>query len=223
MDILTPIEARILGSLIEKQMTTPDYYPLTLNALTSACSQKSNRDPIMHLSDKEVLDTVQSLNDKFLVTERQLAGSRVNKYSHRLSDDAIEKYIFSKQELAILCILLLRGPQTMGEIRTRTTRLCEFDNLSQVESTLTKLAEREDGPYVLGLARQAGHREGRFGHLFFEKSYYQQANPQHDMPNHIIENQTTATIENNRLAQLEQRVAILEEELAFLKEYINQQ
>jgi len=218
MDILTPIEARILGALIEKQMTTPDYYPLTLNALTNACNQKSTRDPVMHLSDMEVLDNIQSLSDKFLITERQLSGSRVNKYSHRLSDDAIEKYTFSKQELAILCILLLRGPQTIGEIRTRTTRLCEFDNLPQVESTLTKLAERDDGPYVIALARQAGRREGRFAHLFFEQSHDQQPNQQHDTTNQI-----TATIENDRLTQLEQRIAILEEELTFLKEYMNQQ
>lgn len=163
---LDPIEVRVLGSLVEKGLTTPDYYPMTVSALTNACNQKSNRDPVMSLSESQVLDALESLSQKYLAWEKGGAGGRVPRYAHKLADTLTKTYDFSMRQLGVLGVLFLRGPQTPGEIRSRTTRMCEFHSLSEVEETLADLAEREDGPYVTELPREPGRRERRYAHLF---------------------------------------------------------
>lgn len=162
---LTPVEARVLGSLMEKEATTPDYYPLSLNAVTAACNQKSNRDPIMSLNQTQALDALDGLIAKRLAREKTTSGSRVTKYVHRLSGTLGLTREFSPQELAVLCVLMLRGAQTVGEVRGRTRRLCDFENLGEVEQTLSGLISAEDGPFVTKLARQPGRKEARYAHL----------------------------------------------------------
>lgn len=166
MDIhLTPVEARVLGSLIEKEATTPDYYPLSLNGVVTACNQKSNRDPVMSLDQTQTLEALDGLTAKRLAREKTTSGSRVTKYVHRLSGTLGLTHEFSLQELAVLCVLMLRGAQTVGEIRARTHRLCNFESLGEIENTLSGLASREDGPCVAKLARQPGRKEARYAHL----------------------------------------------------------
>lgn len=166
MDIqLTPVEARVLGSLIEKEATTPDYYPLSLNAVVAACNQKSNRDPVMSLDQTQAIEALDGLIAKRLARDKTTSGSRVTKYVHRLSGTLGLTREFSRQEVAVLCVLMLRGAQTLGEIRARTQRLCEFENLGQVEESLSALISREDGPYVIKLPRQRGRKEARYAHL----------------------------------------------------------
>jgi uncharacterized protein YceH (UPF0502 family) len=163
----TPNEARVIGCLIEKEITTPDQYPLSLNALTNACNQKTNREPVLELSEAVVQQTVDSLMKKYMVSDKSAGyGGRVTKYRHRFCNTEFGPLKLSSQELGILCVLLLRGPQTPGELRSRTNRLCEFVDAQHVESTLQALMEREDGPFVARLARAAGERESRYGHLF---------------------------------------------------------
>lgn len=163
----TPTEARVIGCLIEKEVTTPDQYPLSLNALTNACNQKTNREPVLELSEAVVQQAVDSLMKKYMVSDKSAGyGGRVTKYRHRFCNTEFGSLKFSPQELGILCVLLLRGPQTPGELRSRTNRLAEFTDAQQVESTLQALMEREDGPFVVRLPRSAGEREARYGHLF---------------------------------------------------------
>jgi uncharacterized protein len=160
-------EARIIGCLIEKEVTTPDQYPLSLNALTNACNQKTNREPVLELSEAEVQQSVDSLMKKYLVSDKSAGyGGRVTKYKHRFCNTEFGSLKFSKQELGIICVLLLRGPQTPGELRTRTNRLCEFEDSAHVETTLKNLMSREDGPFIARLPRAAGARESRYAHLF---------------------------------------------------------
>jgi uncharacterized protein YceH (UPF0502 family) len=161
------IEARVIGCLIEKEITTPDQYPLSLNALTNACNQKTNREPILELTETAVQQAVDSLMKKYMVSDRSAGyGGRVTKYKHRFCNTEFGSLKFSKQELGIICVLLLRGPQTPGELRSRTNRLCEFADAAQVESTLKGLMEREDGPFIARLPRAPGARESRYAHLF---------------------------------------------------------
>jgi uncharacterized protein YceH (UPF0502 family) len=163
----SPNEARVIGCLIEKEITTPDQYPLSLNALTNACNQKTNRDPVLELSEAEVQKSVDSLMKKYMVSDKSAGyGGRVTKYKHRFCNTEFGSLKFSKQELGIICVLLLRGPQTPGELRARTNRLCEFADAEEVEATLRNLMSREDGPYIARLARAAGARESRYAHLF---------------------------------------------------------
>ncbi|MFV0576820.1 MAG: YceH family protein [Vibrio sp.] len=163
---LSPIEARIIGCLIEKEVTTPDYYPLTLNSLTTACNQKSNREPVMALSDSEVMDAVQALIDRRLMTDESGFNSRVSKFQHRFCNTEFGSLQLTDQERAIVCCMLLRGPQTPGEIRTRTNRLCDFTDVKEVEAVLEAMASREEGALVVKLPREAGKRESRYQHLF---------------------------------------------------------
>jgi uncharacterized protein len=163
----SPNEARVIGCLIEKEITTPDQYPLSLNALTNACNQKTNRDPVLELSEAEVQQSVDSLMKKYMVSDKSAGyGGRVTKYKHRFCNTEFGSLKFSKQELGIICVLLLRGPQTPGELRARTNRLCEFADAEEVESTLRNLMSREDGPFIARLARAPGARESRYAHLF---------------------------------------------------------
>jgi hypothetical protein len=164
---LSPHAARVIGCLIEKEVTTPDQYPLSLNALTNACNQKTNREPVLELSESTVQQAVDALMKKHLVSDRSAGyGGRVTKYKHRFCNTEFGPLKFSKQELGIICVLLLRGPQTPGELRARTNRLCEFTDAEQVEAVLSGLLTREDGPFIARLARAAGARESRYAHLF---------------------------------------------------------
>jgi len=160
MTKLDEIEVRMLGALLEKDITTPEYYPLSLNALINACNQKSNRDPVMALDEGAVRSALESLNEKNLAGQATSADSRVPKYIHHLQ----EVFNFDRRESAVLCVLLLRGPQTPGELRGRTERMYKFDDLSAVESALHRLMEREP-PLVMKLARQPGTKESRYAHL----------------------------------------------------------
>lgn len=162
---LTTLEARIIGCLLEKEITTPDQYPLSLSALTHACNQKSSRDPVLQLTETEVQNSLDDLRKKHLVSDRSGFGSRVTKYQHRFCNLGFGSLEFSPQELGIICVLLLRGAQTPGELRSRTNRLCEFSDVQETESVLVNLMRREDGPFVTRLVREPGKRESRYAHL----------------------------------------------------------
>ena len=163
----SPLEARIIGCLLEKEITTPDQYPLSLNALTNASNQKTNRDPVLELGEAQVQQAVDSLMKKYMVSDKSAGyGGRVTKYKHRFCNTEFGSLKFSKQELGIICVLLLRGVQTPGELRARTSRLCEFTDAEHVETTLRTLMTREDGPFIARLPRAAGARESRYSHLF---------------------------------------------------------
>jgi uncharacterized protein YceH (UPF0502 family) len=163
---LTSMEARVIGCLIEKQITTPDQYPLSLNALVNACNQKTNRDPLMDVDEPTVQRTLDDLSKKHLIMERSGFGSRVPKYQHRFCNTEFGTLKLTPQELAIVCELLLRGPQTPGELRPRAARMASFSDGDQVETTLEMLRTREDGPFVVQLPRQAGRRDSAWMHLF---------------------------------------------------------
>lgn len=163
---LNPVEVRVLGCLLEKQVTTPDAYPLTLNSLLIACNQKSNREPIMHCDEASVMGAVQGLLDKTLATFFRAGHSRAAKYSHRLHERVFDEFNFSKQQRAILCVLFLRGPQTLGEIRIRCARSHDFADLAAVTTVLKELEDNPNGPYVQLLPRYAGQKEARYNHLF---------------------------------------------------------
>lgn len=158
---LSAIEARVLGALVEKQLSTPEYYPLTLNALTLACNQKNNRHPVTAYTENEVAQAVESLREKNLAYVFYGSTSRVPKYKHVMP----EVLHLNPAETALICVLLLRGPQTPGELRGNAARLHEFAGLDEVEQTLTGLISREPDPLVARLPRQAGQKEVRFGHL----------------------------------------------------------
>jgi uncharacterized protein YceH (UPF0502 family) len=165
--VFTPNEARVIGCLIEKEITTPDQYPLSLNALTNACNQKTNREPVLDLSETEVQQSVDSLMKKYMVSDKSAGyGGRVTKYKHRFCNTEFGSLKFTKQELGIICVMLLRGAQTPGELRSRTNRLCEFADAEAVETALRGLMTREDGPFIARLPRAPGARESRYAHLF---------------------------------------------------------
>ncbi|ASG05627.1 YceH family protein [Vibrio anguillarum] len=163
---LSPLEARIIGCLIEKEVTTPDYYPLTLNSLTTACNQKSNREPVLSLTEAEVQDAAEGLIARRLMSDESGFNSRVSKYQHRFCNTEFGDLKLSNQELGLVCCMLLRGPQTPGELRTRTNRLCSFTDVKEVETILDGLAHRGSGPLVVKLPREPGKRESRYQHLF---------------------------------------------------------
>jgi uncharacterized protein YceH (UPF0502 family) len=158
--VLNEMEARVLGALLEKEITTPDYYPLSLNSLVNACNQKSNRDPVMNLDEDSVRDALRTLHDNSLARSVSAADSRVTKYEHRLQ----EAFNFDRREAALVCELLLRGPQTPGELRMRAERMHQFNDLSEAQSALQRLMNREP-PLVKVLARQPGTKESRYIHL----------------------------------------------------------
>jgi uncharacterized protein YceH (UPF0502 family) len=158
--ILNEMEARVLGALLEKEITTPDYYPLSLNSLVNACNQKSNRDPVMNLDEESVRAALRTLHDNSLARSVSAADSRVTKYEHRLQ----EAFNFDRREAAVFCELLLRGPQTSGELRTRAERMQGFDDLNEAQSALQRLMNREP-PVAKVLARQSGTKESRYMHL----------------------------------------------------------
>lgn len=169
MEMLSSLEQRVIGCLIEKQVSTPEVYPLTLNSLVNACNQKSNRDPVMNLGEKEVQSVMNTLIARRLVNNVAGFNARAAKYQHRFCNTEFGELQFSPGELAIVCELLLRGPQTPGELRSRTPRLHPFDDVTQVEACLQSLADK--GPFVVKLPRQPGKRESRYAHLFGNTDY----------------------------------------------------
>jgi uncharacterized protein len=206
------IEARVIGCLIEKEITTPDQYPLSLNALTNACNQKTNREPVLELAETVVQQAVDSLMKKHMVSDKSAGyGGRVTKYRHRFCNTEFGPLKFSAQELGVICVLLLRGPQTPGELRSRTNRLCEFADAAAVEATLRSLMEREDGPFIARLARSPGERESRYSHLFFGAI---ESAPEPEEPPQAA---SAAASLSQRVAQLEQSVAELRREVDALK------
>lgn len=205
-------EARVIGCLIEKEITTPDQYPLSLNALTNACNQKTNRDPVLELSEAAVQQAVDSLMKKHLVSDKSAGyGGRVTKYKHRFCNTEFGSLKFTKQELGVVCVLLLRGPQTPGELRARTNRLCEFTDAEQVDATLKGLMTREDGPFLARLARAPGARESRYAHLF---SGIIESEPETAAPPGAP---TDASGMNQRIGRLEELVEQLRAEIDALK------
>ena len=203
--ILSDVEARVLGCLVEKDITTPEYYPLSLNALVHACNQKSNREPPMNLEEDTVRQALRSLGEQMLA--RSASGdSRVAKYEHRLADT----FNFTRPETAILCELLLRGPQTPGELRSRAERMHPFEDLSVVQSTLKHLMEREP-PLVKLLPRQPGNKEARYAHLLSGDVEVRES-PQ--VKEAVI---SSSAAENARITGLESEVAGLQKEVADLK------
>lgn len=213
VDLLTDIEVRALGSLIEKDITTPDYYPLSLNALVNACNQKNNRDPVMALDEDSVIHALATLQEKRLAGPASGADSRVTKYEHRLQ----EVFNFDRREIAVLCVLLLRGPQTPGELRGRTERMYRFEALDDVISTLDRLSQREP-PLAAILPRQPGTKESRYMHLFSEAA-----------PNvleiNVARAPSPATPANSptadRLSDLENEVAELKKKVADIHQQLS--
>jgi uncharacterized protein len=218
---LNAVEARIIGCLLEKQITTPDQYPLSLNALVSACNQKSNREPVMALDELTVQRTVDELARKHLLIDRSGFGSRVTKYRHCFCNTEFGTLRFDPQELAIVCELLLRGPQTPGELRSRASRMASFTDVSEVEAILERLSKREGGPYVTRLAREPGRRESRYAHLFGGKIVEQDTNPVR-APSATtgattVPETSSAGSAEQRLTRLEQEVQALRAELSDLR------
>jgi uncharacterized protein len=202
---LSDVETRVLGCLVEKEITTPEYYPLSLNALIHACNQKSNRDPLMNLEEDTVRQALRTLSEQALA--RSASGdSRVAKYEHRLADT----FNFTRPETAILCELLLRGPQTPGELRSRAERMHPFEDLSVVQSTLKHLMERNP-PLVKLLPRQPGNKEARYAHLLSGDVEVYEAPPVKTV---AISNSFP---ESARMTELEAEIASLQKEIADLK------
>jgi uncharacterized protein YceH (UPF0502 family) len=213
---LTPHEARVIGCLIEKQIATPDQYPLSLNALVNACNQKSNRHPVLALEEREVQAVVDGLMKRQLVLEKSGFGSRVPKYQHLFCNTQFGTLKFSPQGTAIVCELLLRGPQTPGELRTHASRLAPVHDVSEVETELEELMTRPDGPFVAKLTREPGRRESRYMHLFSgEAPPFVEDEPRASRA--APGSAAGASVEEERIAALEAAVAELRHEIELLK------
>jgi uncharacterized protein len=206
MDIvLNAVQARVLGSLMEKEATTPEYYPLSLNALVNACNQKNNREPVMQLGEEDVRMALHRLEDQGLAGRARGVDSRVTKYEHRLQ----EVFNFTRGESAVMCVLLLRGPQTPGELRGRTERMHRFEELEDVLSTLQKLMQREPA-LAAALPRQPGTKEIRYAHLL-------SGEPELGVMAVPRGSETSEPADSERLLRLEEEVARLREELDVVK------
>jgi uncharacterized protein YceH (UPF0502 family) len=204
---LTEIEVRVLGALIEKDITTPEYYPLSLNALVNACNQKTNRDPVMQLEEDAVRDALEGLQQQRMAGPARGADSRVTKYEQRLQ----EVFNFTRQEIAVLCVLLLRGPQTPGELRGRTERLHRFEALEDVQSALQKLMQREP-PLAKVLPRQPGTKESRYAHLLAGDVV------EAEVPVHAGVGGASNSADAERISRLEEEVVELRRDLAEVKD-----
>ena len=204
---LSGAEARVVGSLLEKQVTTPEQYPLSVNAVTMACNQKTNREPVMNLSEHDVQDVLDALVKRHYLRTVSGFGNRVTKYEQRFCNSEFGDLKLSSAEVAVIATLLLRGAQTPGELRTRASRMHEFSDMQEVEQTLEGLAAREDGPYVVRLAREPGKRESRYMHLFSGDVEAASAMAESELP-----------AGNDSLAA---RVEALEEEVAGLKQRLD--
>ncbi|MEL4870732.1 YceH family protein [Pantoea agglomerans] len=204
---LSGTEARVIGCLLEKQVTTPEQYPLSVNAVTMACNQKTNREPVMNLSEHEVQDVLDELVKRHYLRTVSGFGNRVTKYEQRFCNSEFGNLKLSAAEVAVITTLLLRGAQTPGELRTRASRMHEFADMQEVEQVLEDLASREEGPYVVRLAREPGKRESRYMHLFSG-----------EVDISVKSLATDVTIEQDDLVT---RVAALEDEVAGLKQRLD--
>ena len=204
---LNGTEARVIGCLLEKQVTTPEQYPLSVNAVTMACNQKTNREPVMNLIEQEVQDVLDALVKRHYLRTVSGFGNRVTKYEQRFCNSEFGDLKLSSAEVAVITTLLLRGAQTPGELRTRASRMHEFSDMQEVEQTLEGLAAREDGPYVVRLAREPGKRESRYMHLFSG-----------DVDSSVKSSATDITAVDDDLVA---RVAALEDEVAGLKQRLD--
>tara|TARA_B100000886_G_scaffold151160_1_gene102815 strand:+ start:202 stop:867 length:666 start_codon:yes stop_codon:yes gene_type:complete len=204
--LLNAVEVRALGALIEKKITTPEYYPLTLNSLTTACNQKSNRDPVVSLEEKAVVRALEGLREKGLARQVSGVDMRVPKHYHLFD----EKMCLTPPQVAALCVLLLRGPQTVGEVRGRSGRLYEFADLEEVERVLTELVERSEGALVIQLARQPGRKESRYAHVLMGEPEENKAYAEGPADAVALE----VRAEDERITALEEQVQILKNELA---------
>jgi uncharacterized protein YceH (UPF0502 family) len=213
---LTDIEARVIGCLIEKSVVTPDQYPLTLNALTNACNQKSSRDPVMNLTQGEVQHAIRDLSAKHLVRIDENFKSRTEKYVQRFCNTRYSDLQFDDAQRAIVCLLLLRGPQTPGELRSRSGRLHTFADNAEVVVALESLVDREAGPLLVKLPRTPGRKDSEYMHLFCGPI---------DVEAHAVqatEARATASPARSNVAELEERVSALEAEVARLKESLGE-
>ncbi len=208
MDLLSDVEVRVLGSLIEKDITTPDYYPLSLNALVNACNQKNNRDPVMTLDEDAVRTALESMQRQRLAGPASGADGRVMKYEHRLQ----EVFNFDRREIAILCVLLLRGAQTPGELRGRGERMYRFEALEDVLATLDRLSQREP-PLVAVLQRQPGTKESRYMQLF-------SAGDAPAVEAAPLRASASLSIDDDRVGQLESDLAEVKREIVEMKEQL---
>jgi uncharacterized protein len=214
--VLTPEEARILGSLMEKSVVTPEQYPLTLNALTLACNQKSSRDPVMSLDQGTVQHTARQLENKHLVSSEENFRGRVVKYTQRLCNTPFGEFQLAEDEFAVICLLLLRGRQTPGELRARSGRLHEFESNDAVDATLNGLINREEGALVARLPRAPGRRDFEYMHLFY--------GPIESVAADVEVRPSRATDvarPPDRISRLELRIDQLEQELQELKKILN--
>ena len=220
---LTDQEARVIGCLIEKQIATPDQYPLSLNALTNACNQKSNREPVLDLAERDVQAVVDGLMRKQLVLEKSGFGSRVPKYHQLFCNTQFGTLKFSPLQTAIVCELLLRGPQTPGELRTRAARLAPVGEVSEIEDAVGELMSRPEGPYIVKLARQPGRRESRYAQLFTGPITDGLASDDHapdEGVRHAASHPPRTTVDDallQRIAALEATVTELRSEIEVLK------
>jgi uncharacterized protein YceH (UPF0502 family) len=216
--ILNPIEIRVLGSLIEKQITTPEYYPLTVNALIAACNQKNNRNPVTSFNEGDIEDALYTLRDKNLAYVFHGSTSRVPKYKHVVP----EVMHLSPPEVAAMCVLMLSGPQTVGEIRTRGSRMYEFSGLEEVEETLRGLAAREDEPLALKLPRQSGQKDARFVHLLSgapDIEAMSESAPAERTPRRTGDSDRVSTLQQQVEALTQQVAGLTEQFEAFKKQF----
>jgi hypothetical protein len=205
--LLNDVESRVLGSLVEKQVTTPEYYPLTLNSLTLACNQKNNRNPVTSYDERTVMQALESLREKNLAYVFYGSNSRVPKYKHVMP----EVLHLNPQELALMCVLLLRGAQTLGELKDRAARLYEFPSLEEVDNTLNALSEKEPDPLVTRLPRQAGQKEARFAHLLGGEVKIETLETE-------APRRTSRVSDSERVSLLEQQVESLRTDVAQLQQ-----
>lgn len=227
MITLSPEQCRIIGVMLEKETTTPEQYPLSLNSITTACNQKSNRDPVMSLTESDVQNVVDELVQANQLMVDQKASTRVNKYFHRFCNTEFGSLQFTPQQRAIICLLFLRGPQTPGELRTRSTRLADFADVSEVENALTQLQDLNGDVLVKKLAREPGKRESRYVHLLSDCdtsfSQVEATPPANTQPDNTllnpIDNESNIQL-TQRVIELEQQVIELEQQVASLTEQV---
>lgn len=219
---LSALEARLIGSLIEKAITTPDQYPLSLNALLNACNQKSNREPVLILDERTVQESVDSLVKKHLVLEKSGFGSRVPKYQHRFCNTGFGTLEFTPVETAVICELLLRGPQTPGELRTRVPRMAPVQDGAQVDTALENLATRPDGPFVMQLPREAGRRDSRYAHLFSGEPQIPLTEAESDAPRLAEAEPRPNDGSSEARGSIAARVQSLEEQVAALRQELEE-
>lgn len=219
--ILTSLQARVIGALMEKEKTTPEQYPLSLNALTSACNQKSSRDPVMSLSEVQVqniIDELDAMNMLFIES-----GSRTQKYKQRFCNTEFGNLRFNAQQFAIICVLLLRGPQTPGELRTRTQRLADFVSVNEVEECLQGLTNINAEQLVMRLEKEPGKREARYVQLFtpFEKPQYESSSASVSFNNNTPSDQSSGATDKTELQAALERIDLLEQKVEYLEQQLD--